>query len=360
MYGRQLSSLQMVSQKQEAVSERVPRFPQRDALVADMRANMPEDAVCLVHGDYKWDNLLLHPSEPRVVAVLDWELSTIGHPCSDLANLCGAIYFGAYNPDAVGGGGVQGMPDFEASGVPAQEELVQYYCQLVQRPFPDPDMCFYFGFYFWRGAIIAQGIGARLAMGQASSAVAKDFAAMTGPLGELARMQIDDLLAQQSAPRPSPLLLGDAAQQQVLRLDDDFTHKAQGRGEAGNFSESVYVNFADPRGAFGGMCRVANRPDENSAEVTFCVFLRDGSCLFSFQRPKITSNNGWAAGGARVDVLRPMEKLRVRFQGKGYRLVEPWLLRDPDTMFRAHRSKYEDMELEADLLCEAVGPAFVR
>src|SRR5262249_53238432 len=153
----------------------VPKIPYRDEIVSELRRRMPDDDVALVHGDYKWDNILLHPTEPRVVAVLDWELSTIGHPMSDLSNLCGAIYYSPYAPDLASGGGVLGMPGFETSGIPTQDELIHLYCQLSGRALAKADWHFYLSFYFWRGAIIAQGIGARLVAGQASSTKGAEF-----------------------------------------------------------------------------------------------------------------------------------------------------------------------------------------
>lgn len=126
MYGRQLSSLLMVSNQQEAVSPKVPKIPYRDELVKEMKQRMPDDDVSLVHGDWKFDNFLLHPTEPRVIAVLDWELSTIGHPMSDLANFCGTIYYLPYNP-GVANGGIVGMPGLEESGIPTQQEALDMY-----------------------------------------------------------------------------------------------------------------------------------------------------------------------------------------------------------------------------------------
>jgi len=341
MYGRQLSSLLMVSDKQQAVSASVPRIPHRDEMVALMRDNMPDDAVALVHGDFKWDNVLVHPTEPRVVGVLDWELSTIGHPMSDVTNLCGAIYYSPYNPQAVGGGGVLGMDGFEESGIPTQEELLQYYAQLTKRVYPDPDMNFFMAFYFWRGAIISQGIGARLAAKQASSTLAKDFAAMTGPLGEMARNQMDALL-ETKQPRGAPVAF--AASAHKLKLEDCYTHKPSASEVASGFAEETHVQFADPAGAFAGLASFFNKPAEKTCEVKLVVFLRDGSCIVVRQARPLLTNNGFAVGASHVDVVRPMEKVRVVVKAKGVRSARPL------------EAGGEPMDVEADLTFASAGP----
>jgi len=336
MYGRQLSSLLMVSDKQQAVSTSVPRIPHRDEMVALMRDNMPDDAVALVHGDFKWDNILMHPTEPRVVGVLDWELSTIGHPMSDVANMCGAIYYSPYNPQAVGGGGVLGMENFEESGIPTQDELLQYYAQLTKRDHPDPDMNFFMAFYFWRGAIISQGIGARLAAKQASSTFAKDFAAMTGPLGEMARNQMDALLETKKPRAPVAF----AASAHKLKLEDCYTHKPSASEVASGFAEETHVQFAEPAGAFAGLASFFNKPAEKTCEVKLVVFLRDGSCVVATQTRPLHTNNGFAVGASYVDVVRPMENVRVVVNAKGVRSTRPWALQ---------ASGGEPMDIEADL-----------
>ncbi len=92
-YTRQMKSLGKVSSIQAKVEEKdqpgktVGPLPGGEKFLAWFSENMPKDENTIVHGDYKIDNLIYHPTEPRVIGILDWELSTLGHPLSDLANL---------------------------------------------------------------------------------------------------------------------------------------------------------------------------------------------------------------------------------------------------------------------------------
>ena len=358
MFARQLGSLLMVSNQQEAVSPKVPKIPHRDEIVRVLKERMPEDDVALVHGDFKWDNLLIHPTEPRVVAVLDWELSTIGHPMSDLSNLCGAIYFSPYAPDTASGGGVIGMPDLENSGIPTQEELVEMYCQMSQRKVSKADWHFYLSFYFWRGAIIAQGIGARLFAGQASSIKGAEYFLNSMPiLAEAAKHEMDELVRLQGEARKMPTILG-----KHIKLEDDYTHKS--KTEANNYNESVYCNFHSSNGRAGGFVRIGNRPNEGFAEVTLCLFAFDTKAtLFHFSRPKILSNNGWDCdlsdtGRISFRVKRPMDHISIQLNGRVHQLLKPWLLRDPETLFKKHRKEVVAVQASVQLDFIGCGPVF--
>ena len=151
-----------------------------DVLIDWLSANVPDDdATALVHGDYRLDNLIFHPTEPRALAVIDWELSTLGHPLSDLAYTC--MLYDVSLPKI---GGLEGV-DFETSGIPSEEAFVARYCELVGRD-GVPDLGYYKAFSLFRLAAIAQGVYKRSLQGNASSTEAAMFGAAVPHLAGIA------------------------------------------------------------------------------------------------------------------------------------------------------------------------------
>lgn len=158
-----------------------------ETLMEWLPANMPEDdgTVSLVHGDYRLDNMMFHALEPRVIALLDWELSTLGHPLADLANQCMAWML----PRDGGVAGLQGI-DRKALGIPSDEEYIARYCERTGRDGID-NWNFYIVFSLFRLAAILQGIVKRAQIGTASSAEAESRGDAVVPLSEMALALID-------------------------------------------------------------------------------------------------------------------------------------------------------------------------
>ena len=139
--------------------------------------------VSVVHGDYRLDNLVFAAEAPRVVAVLDWELSTLGHPLADFSYHCMAWHISPGTFRGIGG------LDHAALGIPSEDEYVQRYCERTGRPDPQAVMAdwnFYMAYNLFRLASITQGIARRVVDGIASSAQARATGASTRALAEMA------------------------------------------------------------------------------------------------------------------------------------------------------------------------------
>ncbi|NNL57401.1 MAG: phosphotransferase [Pseudomonadales bacterium] len=170
--------------KQYQASELAP-IPEMNELIAWLGDNLPEDdgKVALVHGDYRLDNMMFSPDNQRVIAVLDWELSTLGHPYADLAYQCMCMRQPASDVDnAMSGlGGI----DAAALGIPSEEEYVARYCERMGIEKID-NWNFYMAFSMFRMAAIVQGVAKRATMGNASSESAHEVGAIVQPLAAMA------------------------------------------------------------------------------------------------------------------------------------------------------------------------------
>ena len=139
-------------------------IPAIDRLIAWLPANLPagDDETRVVHGDFRLGNLMFHPREPQVIAILDWELSTLGHPLADLAHNCllwhatRAMYYGVADLDQA------------ALGIPAEEDYVRRYCARTGRQ--DGITAFHLAFAMFRFAVIFEGIAQRARIGTAAAA----------------------------------------------------------------------------------------------------------------------------------------------------------------------------------------------
>ena len=154
-----------------------------EKLIAWLESNLPADdgMVSLVHGDYRLDNLMFHPSEPRVLAVLDWELSTLGHPYADLAYQCMQLRL----PNDLGHPkGLLGI-DRTSLGIPSEEEYLAKYCE--RRGLESiSNWGFYLAFSFFRLGAIVQGVAKRAQDGNAANKKAANLGAMVEPLASFA------------------------------------------------------------------------------------------------------------------------------------------------------------------------------
>jgi aminoglycoside phosphotransferase (APT) family kinase protein len=142
-------------------------IPEIDHLVAWLPDNLPAgaDETTIVHGDFRLGNLMFHPNEPRVIAILDWELSTLGHPLADLAHNCllwhatRAMYHGVEDLDQ------------KALGIPSEADYVRRYCERTGRA--DGLGTFHLAFAMFRFAVIFEGIAQRARIGTAAAADAE-------------------------------------------------------------------------------------------------------------------------------------------------------------------------------------------
>jgi aminoglycoside phosphotransferase (APT) family kinase protein len=138
------------------------------------KSTQPQDRGTLVHGDYKIDNMIFHKTEPRVIGILDWEMATVGHPLSDFCNLTSPYYL-----DGTDHTTDQFQPSL-VPGLPARGDCVRWYREMAGWD-PTSDLPWGDAFFSWRLSIILQGVKARYALRQASSAQAKEHAKKTTP-----------------------------------------------------------------------------------------------------------------------------------------------------------------------------------
>lgn len=147
-------------QYRDAESESIPAM---DALIEALPARIPtDDSVSIAHGDYRLENVMYHPTEPRIIAVLDWELSTIGHPLADIGY--NAFIWRSHSPSW---GSLDGV-DLAASGIPTEAEYVAAYCRRTGRD-GIGDWPFYMAFGIFRLASISQGVYRRTLAGVLAS-----------------------------------------------------------------------------------------------------------------------------------------------------------------------------------------------
>ncbi len=163
-YSRQISrwSKQYVASQTEAL-------PAMDNLMRWLPQHTPQaDETVIVHGDYRMGNVLIHPTEPRIAAVLDWELSTLGHPLADLGYVCMDYHSDSYTTAGLA------RPDLASFGIPSEREFIDDYCRFAKRGAIE-NWKFYVVYNLFRSAAIIQGVYKRGLDGNASSETAIGF-----------------------------------------------------------------------------------------------------------------------------------------------------------------------------------------
>lgn len=156
------------------------RSDSMERLMEWLPAHIPEDdSTTIVHGDYGLNNMVVHPTEPRVVAILDWELSTLGHPLADLTyhlsqRLAPGGHFAQLSPESL-----------PALGIPTQDEYVARYCERTGRS-EAPELDYYLAFHLFRTAGIMFGIAGRARAGTAAGTQAAALGRIAGPLADRA------------------------------------------------------------------------------------------------------------------------------------------------------------------------------
>jgi aminoglycoside phosphotransferase (APT) family kinase protein len=150
----------------------------------------PGEEVAIVHGDFRMDNLVFHPTEPRILAILDWELSTLGHPLADFAYHCMTWQV---PPDTFRG--LAGL-DLDDLGIPQMDDYIARYCRRTGRDGGIPDFEYYLAYNLFRMAGILQGIMKRVDEGTASSAQAVAMGKAARPLAELGWAVVERLSAK--------------------------------------------------------------------------------------------------------------------------------------------------------------------
>jgi len=173
-FGRQIArwSRQYESTKNDDI-------PEMERLMAWLPGAVPADngRTAVIHGDYSFHNVMVHPTEPRVVAVVDWELSTIGHPLGDLSYHT----MDWYRPEGVDLRGTLKGKDLRSLGIPSFDEYVARYCDYLDVRF-DGNFAFYRAYNLFRVAAIVQGVAHRLQSGNAASSNAREVIARVRPL----------------------------------------------------------------------------------------------------------------------------------------------------------------------------------
>jgi len=186
---------QIARWSQQYRASETERIEAMDKLIAWLPKNIPpEAATTVVHGDYRLDNVIFHPAEPRILAVLDWELSTLGDPLADFAYHCMSWHIppGQFR-------GIAGL-DLSSLGIPSEKHYVDMYCRRTNRGAINPaHWDFYMAYNLFRIAAILQGIMKRVVDGTAASDHARDAGGRARPMAELGWQMVEKINGRESS-----------------------------------------------------------------------------------------------------------------------------------------------------------------
>lgn len=213
-YNRQLRTFATLSKAQAETKDietgqpvgNIPHFNDMSHFFSQPETQ-PQDRGTFVHGDYKIDNMVFHPTEPYVIGILDWEMATIGHPLSDVVNLT-APFATAQNPLAAAAGKSSSAFALGATpGLPTKDQCLQWYHEVVDFRITEQELTWGEAFGLYRGAVICQGIAARYAVRQASSEKARDYGEQMNPYGNMGWEYIQEvkMLSKQSSQKAAKL-----------------------------------------------------------------------------------------------------------------------------------------------------------
>ncbi|PWW71794.1 APH-domain-containing protein [Tuber magnatum] len=190
-YGRQVRTLTTIEAAQALTKDvetgvEVGKIPRFDDAMKFFSTTQPKDRSTVIHGDYKVDNLVFHKTEPRVIGILDWELSTIGHPLSDVSNLLSPYQRALETGASLMSGETKAFLPRATPGLPSRQQVINWYGEASGWNILPSEMYWGDAFGFCRNSVIAQGITARAARRQASSAKAGAYAEQSPGLVALA------------------------------------------------------------------------------------------------------------------------------------------------------------------------------
>jgi len=165
-------------------ASKTDEIPSMSNLMKYLKEKLPKDEdskrISLVHGDYRLDNIIFHPTEPRVLAILDWELSTIGHPSLDFVYNAMTYY---QESDHEGRSGLKNA-DVKALGIPTLAEYIETYQRGMNRTGPVQHYEYILALCYFRLAAICQGIYKRFQLGNASNASAGMYGAVAAVMAD--------------------------------------------------------------------------------------------------------------------------------------------------------------------------------